>query len=215
MPGMRALGCSPMRRLLALPLALAGVAAAPAATPAADAPAPSPVVPPVQPAGRAVDWRLSQAGHAPRSLDVVAFGSSSCLRGQVSATAELQATRIVVSVVTTSVAEICTSDYAAVPLTVQLPAAVRGRAIVGPRRLLRSPAVGAPAPGPPGSGRLRVPRVTDLSRRDAVQAVRDRGLRARVLRVADLRGMQRVVGQRPASGRVVADGATVSLYLSR
>lgn len=202
-----------MRRLLALPLALAGVAAAPAATQAADPPAP--VAPPAQPAGRAVDWRLSQAGRSPRTLDLVAFGSSSCLRGQVSATAELQATRIVLSVVTTSTAEICTDDYAAVPLTVQLPAPVRGRVLVGPRRLLRGPSIAPPSPGRPGTGNVRVPRVTDLSRRDALQAVRDRGLRARVVRVADLRGLPRVVGQRPGSGRAVASGSAVSLYLSR
>lgn len=188
-----------------LPLSLAVAVAVAGSAQAADA---------IPAAGRAVDWRLVEAGREPRTLDLVAFGSSSCLRGQVTASAELQARRVVITVVTTTDAEICTDDYARIPLTVALPAPLRGRAVVGPGRLARDPHAG-PAPVPAPAAKVRVPRATDLSRRDAVAAVRDRGLRVRVVTVADLRGLPRVVGQRPASGRAVAPGSTVSLYLSR
>jgi len=167
------------------------------------------VVPPPAPAGApAVDWRLAGAGRDPLSLDLVAFGSS-CLGGALAATVEESARRIAVTVASTSTADFCTADYGAHPLTVRLRAPVRGRAIVGPRRLWRNPV------GAPGRRNVRVPRATNLSRRDAADVVRGRGLRVRVVPVARLPRLSRVIGQRPASGRSVPRGTTVSLFVSR
>jgi hypothetical protein len=157
----------------------------------------------------AVAWRLAEAGADPLTLDLSAYGSS-CLSGQLAASTVESARRIVVTVVSTSASEICTDDYGAHPLTVRLQAPLRGRPVTGPGRLREDPFAGAPA-----ARRVRVPRVTGFARRDAVAVVHQRGLRVRVVPVADLRGLPRTVGQRPASGRSVAPGTTVSLYLSR
>ncbi|HST41741.1 MAG TPA: PASTA domain-containing protein [Conexibacter sp.] len=173
---------------------------------ASDAAAQTPAPPPAP-----VDWQLDQAGRDPLALDLTAFGSSSCLPGSLSATVVEAGARIEITVRSAPTAEVCTADYAPVPLTVRLSAPVRGRIVVGPRRLRRDPLAG----GPPASGRRPVPRVTGLAPADAVAVVRRHGLRPQVERVADLRTRPRVVGQTPASGRRTSARATVTLFVSR
>jgi hypothetical protein len=192
------------------PVALAAVLALGAASaPAAPARAAA-VAPPAPPGAPAVDWRLEEAGREPLTLDLTAFGSSGCLTGNLAASVTESARQVVVTVVSTATAPICTADYAPHPLTVALRRPLAGRAVVGPRHLRRDATVGDPL-----KRTVRVPRTTGLSRRDAVDVVHQRGLRIRVVRVADLRGLPRVVGQRPASGRTVSRRATVSVYVSR
>lgn len=201
-----------MRRQLR-PLALAALAAAASLTPAAAAqtpPAPAPSAPPPAATQAPVDWQLHQAGRDARSLDLWAFGSGSCLPGTLRAEVVETARRIVITVRSSSTAEVCTDDYRAHALTAQLSTPVRGRPIIGPRRLGRDPFGGAQVPR-----RVRVPRATGLARADALAVVRRHGLTPRVRRVADLRGLPRVVGQSPASGRTVARDADVTLFLSR
>ncbi len=195
-----------MRRTLPLALVFCSLTAASAA--AASEPIapgePNPATPPV-----AVDWRLDQAGRDPLSLDLLAFGSSSCLPGTLSARVLERGARIEIAVSSASGAEVCTADYAPTPLTVRLRAPLRGRLVVGPRRLRRDPLDGR------GVGERRVPRVTGLARRDAVAVVRAHGLKPLVEQVADLRTRPRVVGQTPASGRTARRGAPVTLFVSR
>ncbi|MDO8186373.1 PASTA domain-containing protein [Conexibacter sp. JD483] len=196
-----------MRRTL--PLALLALAVAPAAAQAADSPGIAPGEPnPATPV--AVDWRLDQAGRDARSLDLLAFGSSSCLPGSLSAAVVETRARIEISVRTVRPSgQLCTDDYVPVPLTVQLRAPPRGRLVVGPRRLRSDPLDGR-APG-----RRRVPRVTGLAPRDAVAVVRQHGLAPQLEHVADLRSRPRVIGQTPASGRSAARRAPVTLFVSR
>lgn len=164
-------------------------------------------------AATAVDWRLDEAGRDALTLDLLAFGSSSCLPGSLTATVVESARRIQIAVVSTPAAadQVCTDDYAPTPLTVALTAPVRGRAVVGLQRLRHDPLGGRPPAGTP----LRVPRVTGLAAADAVAVVREHGLRATVERVADLRSRPRVIGQTPASGRRVKARAGVTLFVSR
>jgi hypothetical protein len=196
-----------MRRTL--PLALLALALAPAAAGAADPPAIAPGEPnPAAPV--AVDWRLDQAGRDALSLDLLAFGSSSCLPGSLTAAVVETRARIEISVRSTRPRDqVCTADYAPTPLTVRLSAPPRGRLVVGPRRLRSDPLDGR-APG-----RRRVPRVTGLAPRDAVAVVRQHGLTPQLERVADLRSRPRVIGQTPASGRAAARRAPVTLFVSR
>jgi hypothetical protein len=187
-----------MRRPSSLPLALASALLALGASGASGA------------TGATVDWQLDQAGRDPLSLEVTAFGSSSCLPGSLTATAVESGPRIELTVRSAPSAEACTLDYAPVPLTVRLSAPVRGRAVVGPRRLRRDPL----ADGQPARGRRAVPRVTGLAPADAAAVVRRHGLRPLLERVADLRPRPRVVGQTPASGRRAQAGATLTLFVS-
>ena len=186
------------------PVAAGAATAAPAAEPIAPG-EPNPATP------VAVDWRLDQAGRDPLSLDLVAFGSSGCLPGTL--TAEVVETRTRIEIAVRSLREpgtVCTTDYAPTPLTATLRAPVRGRPIVGLRHLRRDPLAGGPAPR-----RQRVPRVTGLAPRDALAVLREHDLRPLVERVADLRGLPRVIGQTPASGRAVRGGAAVTVFVSR
>ncbi len=198
-------------RPLPLAAALGALLLAPAAAAAASPPPAAPIAPgepnPATPV--AVDWRLDEAGRDPLSLDLLAFGSSSCLPGNLSAEVVESKTRISISVRATIGDAVCTTDYAPVPLTVRLSAPPRGRAVVGPRRLRHDPFDGRP------SQTRRVPRVTGLAPRDAVAVVREHGLRPLVERVADLRSRPRVIGQTPASGRAARGRAAVTLFVSR
>ena len=166
------------------------------------------VAPPAPAGAPAVDWRLEEAGRLPLTLDLTAFGSS-CLTGNLAASVSETARQVVVTVVSTAEA-LCPADYGPHQLTVELRRPIAGRALVGPRHLRHDVLTDDPRPR-----RVRVPRVTGLSRRDAVDVLHQRGLRVRVVRVADLRGLPRTIGQRPASGRTVAARAVVSLYVSR
>lgn len=196
-----------------LPLVVLALAAAPAAVPATAVAVDPPAIAPGEPNPAtpvAVDWRLDQAGRDALSLDLLAFGSSSCLPGTLSAEVVETKARISIAVRSLSGDRICTEDYGATPLTVRLRAPVRGRAVVGLRHLRHDPLGGGSRPR-----RQRVPRVTGLAPRDAVAVVREHGLRPLVERVADLRSRPRVVGQRPASGRTVGRRAPVTLFVSR
>lgn len=185
-------------------LALGASAPARALTPPAPAPAPAPTA-------TAVDWRLDEAGRDALSLELLAFGSSSCLPGSLAASVVESSRRIQIAVLSTPASPVCTADYGPVALTVRLSAPVRGRAVVGLRRLRHDPFSGRP----PAASPLRVPRVTGLAAADAVAVVREHELRATVERVADLRGLPRVIGQTPASGRRVRAHAPVTLFVSR
>jgi hypothetical protein len=167
--------------------------------------------PPPAPLSLKVDWRLDQAGRDALSLDLLAFGSGSCLPGRVTATVAESAARIRLTVTTPSSGAPCTDDYRATPLTVRLTAPVRGRAIVGPRHLPRAKRLLSP----PAADRLRVPRITGLAPADALAVVREHGLRPRVEHVADLRSRARVIGQTPASGHSIRARAVVTLFVSR
>ncbi|MDO8214100.1 PASTA domain-containing protein [Conexibacter sp. CPCC 206217] len=177
-----------------------------ATTVRAQEPAPAPVTTPV-------DWRLDQAGRDALSLDLTTFGSNSCFPGNLTATAVESRSRIRLTVaVTLAPQQICTADYAPVPLVARLAAPVRGRLVVGPRQL---PARSRLLPPAPARDPMRVPRITGLAPVDALAVVRQHGFTPAVERVADLRGNPRVIGQTPASGRRARSRAFVTLFVSR
>jgi PASTA domain-containing protein len=158
----------------------------------------------------AVDWRLDEVGRTPRSLDLVAYGSS-CIDGRVRPHVEELRDRVRIRVTADVGGVICTADYGAHPFSVTLERPLAGRAIGGPRKL----ATARDPVAPPVGRRTRVPRLLGLSPHDAAAVVRGHRLRPVITPVEDLPTRPRVVGQTPGSGKARRAGAAVTLFLSR